>query len=101
MFREILRQAWGALGRNPTRSLLTMMGIVWGIISVTLLLSYGSGFRSGLMYTFEVFGKGAVTCWPRRTSEQAGGQRPGNGGHSDAEDGDRMSAHARLGKRAW
>ncbi len=45
MFREILRQAWGALGRNPTRSLLTMMGIVWGIISVTLLLAKSWLFR--------------------------------------------------------
>ena len=36
MFREILRQAWEALRRNPLRSFLTMLGIVWGIVSVTL-----------------------------------------------------------------
>ncbi len=100
MFREILRQAWGALGRNPTRSLLTMMGIVWGIISVTLLLSYGSGFRSVLMYTFEVFGKGAVICWPGRTSEQAGGERAGKAVYFDAEDVDWIRAQAPLVKRA-
>ena len=100
MFREILRQAWGALGRNPTRSLLTMMGIVWGIISVTLLLSYGSGFRNVLMYTFEVFGKGAVICWPGRTSEQAGGERAGKAVHFDAEDVDWIRAQAPLVKRA-
>src|SRR5947209_11528877 len=100
MFREILRQAWGALGRNPTRSLLTMMGIVWGIISVTLLLSYGSGFRSVLMYTFEVFGKGAVICWPGRTSEQAGGERAGKAVHFDPEDIEWIRAQAPLVKRA-
>ena len=60
MFLEIFREAWAALGRNPVRSLLTMTGISWGIVAVTLLLSYGSGFRNVLMYTFEVFGKGAV-----------------------------------------
>ena len=75
MPREIFKEAWAALGRNPVRSLLTMTGIAWGIVAVTLLLSYGSGFRGVLMYTFEVFGKGAVVCWPGTTSEQAGGER--------------------------
>src|SRR5947207_497483 len=77
MLLEIFREAWAALGRNPVRSLLTMTGIAWGIVAVTLLLSYGSGFRGVLMYTFEVFGKGAVVCWPGTTSEQAGGERAG------------------------
>src|SRR2546422_5047222 len=99
MFREILRQAWGALGRNPTRSLFTMMGIVWGIISVTLLLSYGSGFRSVLLYTFEVFGKGAVVCWPGTTSEQAGGGRAGKAVRFEQEDVDWVKAQAPPIKR--
>src|SRR2546430_5971761 len=77
MLTEIFKQAWTALGRNPIRSFLTMSGISWGIVAVTLLLSYGSGFRSVLMYTFEVFGKGAVIAWPGTTSEQAGGERAG------------------------
>jgi len=34
----------GRAGRNPVRSLLTMTGSP-GIVAVTLLLSYGSGFR--------------------------------------------------------
>ena len=80
MFSEIFKQAWTALGRNPVRSFLTMPGISWGIVAVTLLLSYGAGFRSVLMYTFEVFGKGAVIAWPGTTSEQAGGERAGKAG---------------------
>ena len=64
MFFEIFREAGAALGRHPVRSLLTMTGIAWGIVAVTLLLSYGAGFRGVLMYTFEVFGTGAVVCWP-------------------------------------
>ena len=39
MWKEILMQAWDSLRRNPTRSLLTMLGIVWGIAAVTLLMS--------------------------------------------------------------
>ena len=74
MFSEILRQAWDALRRHPLRSFLTMLGIVWGIVSVTILIAYGSSFRSVLVYSFEAFGRGAVVCWPGTTSEQAGGE---------------------------
>src|SRR5574337_1393954 len=86
MLKEIFKEAWAALGRNPVRSLLTMTGISWGIVAVTLLLSYGSGFRSVLMYTFETFGKGAVVCWPGTTSEQAGGERAGKRVRFEKED---------------
>lgn len=99
MLREIVRQAWAALGRNPTRSFLTMTGIVWGIVAVTLLLSYGSGFRHVLMYTFEVFGKGAVVCWPGTTSQQAGGERAGKKVRFEQEDVEWIRAQAPLVKR--
>src|SRR2546428_10115892 len=77
MLTEIIREAWIALRRNYTRSLLTMLGIVWGIATVTLLIAYGSSFRSILVNGFNAFGKGAVVCWPQQTSEQPGGQRAG------------------------
>src|SRR5450432_2363114 len=99
MFTEIFREAWAALGRNPVRSLLTMTGISWGIVAVTLLLSYGSGFRNVLMYTFEVFGKGAVVCWPGTTSEQAGGERAGKAVRFEQEDADWVKAQSPLVKR--
>src|SRR5437879_3228632 len=86
MFREILRQAYDALRRNKVRSFLTMLGIVWGIVAVTILIAYGSSFRSILVYSFEVFGKGAVVCWPGTTSEQAGGERAGKPVRFEKED---------------
>src|ERR1700676_1813958 len=99
MLLEIFKESWAALGRNRTRSILTMSGIAWGIMAVTLLLSYGSGFRSVLMYTFEVFGKGAVVCWPGTTSEQAGGERAGKEVHFEQEDADWVKAQSSLVKR--
>jgi putative ABC transport system permease protein len=99
MLLEIFKEAWAALGRNPVRSLLTMTGIAWGIVAVTLLLSYGSGFRGVLMYTFEVFGKGAVVCWPGTTSEQAGGERAGKLVRFDQEDADWVTAQSPLVRR--
>src|SRR6202021_3720717 len=97
---EIFKEAWTALGRNRVRSLLTMTGISWGIVAVTLLVRYGSGFRSVLLYTFEVFGKGAVVCWPGTTSEQAGGERAGKAVRFEQEDADGGKAQSPLRKRA-
>src|SRR6202049_481127 len=99
MFFEIFREAGAALGRHPVRSLLTMTGIAWGIVVVTLLLSYGAGFRNVLMYTFEVFGKGAVVCWPGTTGEKAGGERAGKQVRFQREDADWVKAQAPLVKR--
>jgi putative ABC transport system permease protein len=77
MLTEIILEAWIALRRNYTRSLLTMLGIVWGIATVTLLIAYGSSFRRILVGGFDAFGKSVVICWPQQTSEQPGGQRAG------------------------
>src|SRR5438552_18030722 len=77
MLTEIIREAWIALRRNYTRSLLTMLGIVWGIATVTLLIAYGSSFRQILVNGFDAFGKCAVVCWLQQTIEQPGGQPAG------------------------
>jgi len=77
MLTQLIQEAWIALKRNRTRSALTMLGIVWGIATVTLLIAYGNSFRSILVGGFNAFGKGAVICWPQQTSEQPGGQRAG------------------------
>src|SRR6202047_584620 len=99
MLIEVFKEAWTALGRNRVRSLLTMTGISWGIVAVTLLLSYGSGFRSVLLYTFEVFGKGAVIAWPGTTSEQAGGERAGKPVRFESEDAEWVKAQSPLIRR--
>ncbi len=77
MLAEILRQSWTSLRRSPLRSFLTMLGITWGIVAVTLLIAYGSSFRSVLLTSFQAFGKAAIIVWPGQTSEQAGGERAG------------------------
>jgi len=100
MLTEIIREAWIALKRNYTRSLLTMLGIVWGIATVTLLIAYGSSFRSILVNGFNAFGKGAVVCWPQQTSEQPGGQRAGKKVLLEQADLDIVKQDASLVKHA-
>ena len=77
IIQDVLAEAMNALLKNRTRSLLTMLGIVWGIASVTLLIAYGSSFRAILVTAFDSFGKTAVVAWRGQTSQQAGGQRAG------------------------
>jgi putative ABC transport system permease protein len=98
MLTEIIREAWIALKRNYTRSMLTMLGIVWGIATVTLLVAYGSSFRNILVGGFNAFGKSVVICWPQQTSEQPGGQRAGKKVVIEQADVDMVKADAPLVK---
>jgi putative ABC transport system permease protein len=98
MFSEIFHQAWDALRRQKLRSFLTMLGMVWGIVAVTLLIAYGGSFRSILVHAFDAFGRDAVICWPAQTSEQAGGQRAGKQVVFEKEDTEMIRADATLVK---
>src|SRR3954463_13958432 len=98
MLFEIVLEAWIALKRNVTRSFLTMLGIVWGIATVTLLIAYGNSFRAVLVHGFDAFGKSVVICWPQQTSEQPGGQRAGKKVLLEKADLDIVKATAPLVK---
>ncbi len=79
MVRELLVQSWTNLSRSRTRSLLTMLGIVWGIVAVTVLLAYGSGFRRDPRPTAST-PSGAARPWrgrARRASRRAGSEPGG------------------------
>ncbi len=96
MAGELLLQSWRNLRRNPTRSALTMLGIVWGIVAVAVLLAYGSGFREVLVASFDSFGRSAVVIWPGQTSQQAGGERAGRRIRFERADRDVMLGEASL-----
>ncbi len=99
MFREIFAQAWISLRRQPVRSCLTMAGIIWGIVAVTMLLAYGTDFRRVLMATFDSFGHNVIICWPGTTSDQAGGERAGQKVKLEQADIDELKATATLAKQ--
>jgi putative ABC transport system permease protein len=83
MFGDLGQQAYTALKYNRRRSLLTMLGMAWGIATVVLLLAYGSGFQNALMIAFRSFGGNMVAIFPGRTSIQAGGQQSRHPGPID------------------
>jgi putative ABC transport system permease protein len=75
--KELISQGWQALMRNRMRSVLTMLGIVWGLASVVILLAYGQGLGGSVLHAFMNMGNNVIVMWPGQTSLQAGGQRAG------------------------
>lgn len=74
---EALTESVASLRRNRLRSGLTMLGIVWGLVTVVLLLSYGHAVGDAVMEGFLGFGHNVIMVWGGQTSMQAGGQRSG------------------------
>src|ERR1700674_3761962 len=77
MKRDLLEQAYGAMRHDLRKTVLTMLGMAWGIATVVLLLAYGQGFGRAIQNIFESFGATAVGIFPGRTSQQAGGNKAG------------------------
>ncbi|HEX6502032.1 MAG TPA: ABC transporter permease [Terriglobales bacterium] len=99
MFHDLGKQAYSALRYNRRRSLLTMLGMAWGIATVVLLLAYGSGFQNALMIAFRTFGGNIVALFPGRTSLQAGGSKAGTQIRLTRNDLDYLRAEVPMIKR--
>jgi putative ABC transport system permease protein len=84
--KELILQSWDALTRHRLRSILTMMGIVWGLTTVVLLLGYGESVSEGILNAFLGIGNNVILVWQGQTSLQVGGQRAGKPIHLKYED---------------
>lgn len=74
---ELLKQTLSNLMAHKMRSMLTMFGIIWGVISIVLLSALSTGFQRGNLYVLEELGKNIIIIRNGRTSMQAGGERAG------------------------
>ena len=55
-----------------------MLGIAWGMSTVTSLMAYGNGFHRALLFGFaNAFSNGVAIIYGGQTSMQAGGERAG------------------------
>ena len=91
-------EAWKALRYHARRSLLTMLGIAWGIATVVILLSYGTGLERAVVAAFEAFGTKVIFVSPGRTSQQAGGEKAGKWIRLQLEDMELIQASVPLVK---
>jgi putative ABC transport system permease protein len=77
MLRDVIQEAYIAMRYNRRRTMLTMLGMAWGIATVVMLLAYGNGFGQACTNIFANFGTKLMIVEPGRTSMQAGGQKAG------------------------
>ena len=93
-FRDLLRDTLATLWAHKRRTLLTMFGIAWGIISITLMVAAGEGLGRGIQKQQENFGKDVLIVFAGRTSMQAGGVRGGRVVHWMEDDYKTVAAEA-------
>jgi putative ABC transport system permease protein len=84
--RDLIQQAYGAMRHDLRKTVLTMLGMAWGIATVVLLLAYGEGFGAAIQAIWDSYGATAVGIYPGRTSQQAGGNKAGVQIHFTQED---------------
>jgi putative ABC transport system permease protein len=94
--REAIRQSLENLRANTLRSVLTMFGILWGIVSIVVLSAMGEGFRRGNDAVLREFGRNIGIVWGGRTSMQAGGERAGRVIRLTVDDARAIERQARL-----
>ena len=63
-----LKQLHRDLKSQKLRTFLTMFGIVWGTVAVSLLLAFGGGLHKQLVKTTAGLGDRIAIAWPTRTS---------------------------------
>jgi putative ABC transport system permease protein len=78
MLSDLLSEAYTAMKHNRRRTMLTMLGMAWGIATVVMLLAYGNGFGQAIANIFANFGTKMMILVPGRTSMQAGGENAGS-----------------------
>ena len=91
MMRDVLGQSWEAMVYNRRRTLITMVGMAWGIATVVLLLAYGAGFSRAIEAIFAQWGTNLIGVFPGRTSQQAGGDKAGTRVRFTLDDVDRVA----------
>src|SRR6185312_15475881 len=90
MLKDLFGQAYSAMQHNRRRTMMTMLGMAWGIATVVLLLAYGSGFGRAINTIFASFGAKVIGVFPGRTSQQAGGSKAGTQVRLQLDDVDRL-----------
>ncbi len=67
-FIDQIREILHYLKQYKARTAMTMFGIIWGTMTVILLLSFGAGVQKQMSKNMHGIGSGIAIVWPGRTS---------------------------------
>jgi putative ABC transport system permease protein len=65
---SFLRQIFLDIRHQKVRTVLTLLGITWGTVSVSLLVAFGEGLQKQIAKSQHGLGENIVIAWPARTS---------------------------------
>jgi len=99
MLAEIVKQAFLSIRQNRSRSLLSLLGITWGISCFLILFAYGDGMGRAMRIALSYFGDTVNIVWNGQTSMQAGGQRAGRRVRMELRDVEEIRQNCTLVKR--
>ena len=65
---DVFRQLWRDVRAEKLRTFLTIFGIVWGTVAISLMLAFGTGLKKQLVKNTAGLGDRIVIGWPGLTS---------------------------------
>jgi putative ABC transport system permease protein len=93
--RDALRQMWRDVRSQKLRTFLTVFGIVWGTVSVSLLLAFGKGLKRQMIVNSSGIGDAICIGWPGLTSMPFEGLGKGRKIRLNEDDVDAIRREAR------
>jgi len=93
--RDAFRQMWRDIRSQKLRTFLTMFGIVWGTVSVSLLLAFGKGLQRQMIVNSSGIGDAICIAWPGLTSVPYEGLGKGRKINLNEEDVEAIRQEAR------
>src|ERR1700704_6907730 len=66
--KDVLKQLARDLKAEKLRTFLTIFGIVWGTVAISLMLAFGTGLHRQLIKSTAGLGDRIVIAWPGLTS---------------------------------
>lgn len=66
--KDVFRQLWRDMRSQRLRTFLTIFGIVWGTVAISLLLAFGTGLHRQMIRATAGLGDRIVIAWPGLTS---------------------------------
>ncbi len=67
-FKDVIRQLFRDVRTEKLRTFLTVFGIVWGTVAISLMLAFGTGLHKQLVKSTAGLGDRIVIVWPGLTS---------------------------------
>ncbi|HEV7238507.1 MAG TPA: ABC transporter permease [Thermoanaerobaculia bacterium] len=67
-FKDVFRQLFRDVRNEKLRTFLTIFGIVWGTVAISLMLAFGTGLHKQLIKNTAGLGDRIVIIWPGLTS---------------------------------